>query len=83
MPMPSLSDLPGELKRKKLTKALKRLGFCIDETGGDGSHCKVVWPLRQKAVILPQELRKQVLLYVLKEIEACSGVTWEDIRREL
>ncbi|MBU1029080.1 type II toxin-antitoxin system HicA family toxin [Patescibacteria group bacterium] len=81
--MPSLSELPGEIKRKKLIKALRRLGFVIDLSGGDGSHCKVVWPKTQKAVILPQQMPKQVLLYVLKEIEQYSGVTWEQIKNEL
>ena len=79
MPMPSLSELPGELKRKKLIKALRRLGFDIDLSGGDGSHCKAIWPATQKAVTLPQKMPKQVLLYVLKEIEQYSGVTWEQI----
>jgi len=36
--MPSLSELPGEIKRKKFIRALQRLGFVIDKTGGDGSH---------------------------------------------
>ncbi|MEA3249256.1 MAG: type II toxin-antitoxin system HicA family toxin [Patescibacteria group bacterium] len=81
--MPSLSELPGEIKRKKFIKALRRLGFVVDLSGGDGSHCKAIWPQTQKAVILPQDMPKQVLRYVLKEIEVCSGVTWEQIKNEL
>lgn len=81
--MPSLSELPGEIKRKKFTKALKRLGFVIDKTGGDGSHYKTTWPKTQKCVPIPSELRKDVLYYLLKEIEQYSGITWEDIKREL
>ena len=38
--MPSLSELPGEIKRKKFIRGLQRLGFIIDKTGGDGSHYK-------------------------------------------
>ena len=81
--MPSLSELPGEIKRKKFTKALERLGFIIDATGGAGSHYKVTWPRTQKSITIQQKLPKQVLLYVLKEIEAYSGITWDDIRKEL
>ncbi|MDO8469793.1 MAG: type II toxin-antitoxin system HicA family toxin [bacterium] len=81
--MPPHSELPGELKRRKLIKALRRLGFLIDERGGDGSHYKTTWPPTQKSVTIPQKLPKEVLSYVLKEIERYSGVTWDDIRRQL
>ena len=81
--MPSLSELPGEIKRKKFTKALKRLGFIIDKSGGDGSHYKITWPETQKSITLQAKMRKDVLHYILKEIEEYSGVTWNDIRKEL
>lgn len=53
--MPSLSELPGEIKRKKLTKALLRLGFIIDKRGGDGSHYKIICQ-NQKTITLPQKI---------------------------
>lgn len=81
--MPSLSELPGEVKRPRLLKALKRLGFSIDEKGGNGSHYKAVWPATQKSVTVPCHLPKHVLKYVLVEIERYSGLTWEDIRKEI
>jgi predicted RNA binding protein YcfA (HicA-like mRNA interferase family) len=81
--MPSFSNLPGEISRKKFIKALSRLGFSIDKKGGDGSHYKVIWPKTQKAITIQSELRKDVLNYVLKEIEKHSGITWEDIKEEL
>ncbi len=81
--MPSRSDLPGEIKRNKLIKALKRLGFVIDKRGGEGSHIKVLWPKTQKSVTLQSKMRKDVLYYVLKEIKDISGITWEDIKKEL
>ncbi len=81
--MPSRSELPGEIKRKKLTKALKRLGFVIDKRGGDGSHYKIVWPKTQKSITLQSKIRKDVFYYILKEIEDMSGVTWKDIQKEL
>ena len=81
--MPPHSELPGELKRKKFTKALRRLGFSIDERGGDNSHYKATWPPTQKSITIPYKLPKEVLSYVLKEIERYSGMTWDDIRREL
>ena len=81
--MPSLSQLPGEIKRNKFTKALQRLGFSIDKSGGSGSHYKITWPRTQKSITLQSDLRKDVLYYVLKQIEECSGVTWEDIQKHL
>ena len=81
--MPSLSELPGEIKRKKFTKALERLGFVIDKRGGDGSHFKATWPKTEKSIAIQSKLRKDVLYYLLKEIEQYSGITWEDIKKEL
>ncbi len=81
--MPSLSQLPGDIKRKKLTKALTRLGFVIDEKGGDGSHYKALWPKTQKSITIPQEISKYTLYYLLKEIEMAAGLKWEDIKNEL
>jgi len=80
--MPSLSELPGEIKRKKFTKALERLGFIINRTGGKGDHCKAIWR-NGKAIVIQYELRKDVLYYLVKEIELISGVTWEDIKKNL
>lgn len=80
--MPSLSDLPSDLNRDKLTKALVRLGFAIDKRGGDGSHYKIICP-NQKIVTLQYKLSKQMLRVILKEIEQYSGITWEQIRKEL
>jgi len=81
--MSSLSQLPGEIKRKKLTKALIRLGFELNEKGGDGSHYKAIWPSTQKSIIIPQDISKYTLYYLLKEIEEISGVTWDDLKKEL
>lgn len=81
--MPSFSGLPGEIKRTKFIKALARLGFIINKTGGEGSHYKALWPRTQKMIIVPSKLRKDVLRYVLKEIENYSGITWDEIKKEL
>ena len=81
--MPSLSQLPGEIKRKKFTKALVRLGFIIDQKGGDGSHYKALWPRNQKSVTIPYDVNKYTLYYLLKEIESVSGISWDDIKQEL
>ena len=81
--MPSLSELPGEVKRRKFIRALARLGFVIDKSGGDGSHYKITWPSTQKSVTLPSKLNKQRLKYILVEIEEYSGVTWEEIKERL
>ena len=71
------------MNRKKFIRALIRRGFLIDERGGDGSHYKATWPKTQKSVTIQSDLRKDVLYYLLKEIEHCSGITWDDIRKEL
>jgi predicted RNA binding protein YcfA (HicA-like mRNA interferase family) len=81
--MPSLSQLPGYVRRKKFIRALSSLGFDINTDGGDGSHYKATWPRTQKCVIIQADLRKDVLYYLLKEIENCSGITWDDIRAKL
>lgn len=81
--MPSRSDLPGDLSRKKFLKALRRLGFEINSVGGKGDHVKVVWPTTQKSITVDMNFRKDVLYYLLKEIEAMSGVTWEKIKGQL
>jgi predicted RNA binding protein YcfA (HicA-like mRNA interferase family) len=80
--MPSLSELPGEIKRNKFIRALQRLGFIIDKSGGEGSHYKVTWPKTQKSITIQSKLRKDVLYYLLKEIEQYSGVTWDNIKNE-
>lgn len=82
--MPSLKDLPGNLNRRKLTKALSRLGFVINQTGGKGSHYKITWPKNQKSLTIPHNnLPKQVLYYILKEIKKNSGVDWKEIKEKL
>ena len=81
--MPSLSELPGEIKRRKFIKALVRLGFVIDETGGAGSHYKATWPQSQKSITIPYRLPKQTIYYLLKEIEKYSSKTWKDIQNNL
>jgi predicted RNA binding protein YcfA (HicA-like mRNA interferase family) len=81
--MPPLSQLPGNVQRKKFAKALQRLGFVIDRTGGKGSYMKLVWPATQKSITVQQDLRKDVLKYLLDDIEKYSGITWEDIKKLL
>lgn len=77
------NDLPGEIKRKKFIRALVRLGFVINKSGGAGSHYKIIWPTNQKSITIQSRLRKDVLRYILKEIERYTGVTWEDISKKL
>lgn len=81
--MPSRSELPGDISSQKFLKALGRLGFVINRAGGKGDHVKVVWPSSQKSITVDSDLRKDVLYYLLKEIETMSGVTWEQIRSQL
>jgi predicted RNA binding protein YcfA (HicA-like mRNA interferase family) len=81
--MSSPNDLPGEIKRKKFIKALERCGFVIDKVGGNGSHYKAIWPRNNKSITIQQDLPKPVLRYILKEIDACTGITWNEIKAHL
>ncbi|MEK7546805.1 MAG: type II toxin-antitoxin system HicA family toxin [Patescibacteria group bacterium] len=81
--MPSLSELPGEIKQNRFCKALQRVGFEINKVGGNGSHFKAIWPRNQKSVTIPFYLPKQTLKYVLKELEEISEVDWNQIKKEL
>lgn len=81
--MPPLSELPSDLSREKFITALRKNGFIIDSVGGKGSHIKVIWPKNNKEITIQKETRKDVLKYLLKNIEAMSGVTWDDIKKFL
>ena len=81
--MPSHSDLPGTIKRKKLIKALKRFDFSIDKSGGEGSHYKISCPGTNKIITIPKRIDKDVLYYLIKDIEKYSNVKWEDIQNKL
>lgn len=81
--MPSLSELPGNIDRKRLIRSLERLGFIVNTYGGNGSHHKITWPKNEKCVIIPKNLPKQSLKYVLDEIEKCSHITWDEIKENL
>jgi predicted RNA binding protein YcfA (HicA-like mRNA interferase family) len=81
--MPSLSELPSEITRKKFIRALCKLGFIIDKKGGDGSHYKAIWTKTQKSITIPSKLRKDVLYYLLKEIKKHTNLSWEEIKEEL
>jgi len=59
------------------------LGFEISKKGGKGSHYKATCIATQKMIIIPQDLDRDTLYYLLKEIEGYSGVTWSDIKNKL
>ena len=81
--MPSLSELPNNINRKRFTKALERLGFEISKRGGKGSHIKATFISNQKSITIPSNFRKDVLCYIIKAIEEQTGVTWDDIKDKL
>ncbi|HCC83543.1 TPA: hypothetical protein DEP96_01705 [Candidatus Uhrbacteria bacterium] len=81
--MPSRSELPSDLSRKKFLHALTRLGFIIDTVGGKGDHIKAIWPATNKSITIDADLRKDVLYYILKIIESDTGITWGDIKDKL
>lgn len=82
--MPSLSELPDKINQDKLAKALCGLGFIISKKGGKGSHVKLTCVKTQKMLILSaNNLSKNTLYYIVKEIEKNSDVMWEDILKRL
>ena len=81
--MPSRSELPGSIRRAKFAKALLRLGFHLNKSGGDGSHFKIECPNNHKIITIPQDLRRDVLYYLLKEIETHCEINWDEIKKEL
>ena len=81
--MPSLSGLPSKINQNKFIKALERLDFTISRKGGKGSHFKAAYNSNQKSITIPEDLEKNVLYYVLKEIELYTGVTWDQIKAGL
>lgn len=81
--MPSLSQLPSDLNRKKFVRALVKVGFEISERGGDGSHYKATWPSTQKSITIQYDFRKDVLYKTIKQIKTISGITWKEIEKKL
>jgi len=83
--MPSRSQLPGEIKRKRFTRALERLGFETSTKGSNGDYVKVTWPQTQKVITVQRYVRKDVLYYLLKEIKEMTNgkITWKDIKEKL
>lgn len=80
--MPSRKELPGNINRSKFCGALIRLGFHISTKGGRGSHFKATWT-NQKSITIPERLDRDVLYYVIKEIEKVTSITWEDVKEKI
>jgi predicted RNA binding protein YcfA (HicA-like mRNA interferase family) len=78
--MSTLSELPGSIKRKKFARGLRRVGFVENKKGGKGNHSKFIWK-NNKHVTVPERIDKDVLYYILKEVEEISGVTWDEIKK--
>ena len=81
--MPSHSELPGLIKKRKFIKALEKNGFVISRKGGKGGHFKATYR-NEKVIILPSsDLRKDQLYYIIKSIENITEITWKDLKRYL
>lgn len=68
-----MPKLPPSIKRKKLIRALRRLGFVIDESKGDGSHYKIYSLDKTRSSIIPKKLegpsvRKSIEDFVEQDI---------------
>lgn len=81
--MPSLSSIPSDINYRKFSRALKRRGFFINKSGGNGSHVKVVWPSSGKSVTIPCKIYKNNAKHYLEALEEISGVPARDILREI
>ena len=81
--MPSRSELPSLIKKRKFIKALEKNGFVISKKGGKGGHFKAIYK-NEKTIILPSsDLRKDQLYYIIKSIENISDITWKNLKRYL
>ncbi len=80
--MPSRSELPGCLRSGKFLGALRRLGFLVNKVGGKGDHVKIIWLATGKSLSFDTDLRRDVLYYVLKEIEEKFSISWDDIKNK-
>ena len=81
--MPSRSELPGSVKKRKFIKALEKNGFRINKKGGKGGHFKATYK-NEKAITLPSSnLEKYQLYYIVQEIERVTDVEWRDLKRYL
>ena len=81
--MPSRSELPGLIKKRKFIKALEKNGFVISKKGGKGGHFKAIYK-NEKTITLPSsDLRKDQLYYIIKSIENISDITWKNLKRYL
>ena len=81
--MSSLSDIPDGITRDRFLKALIKLGWIVDKSGGNGSHYKATWPRSQKSIIIQYHFRKDVLYHILKGVTVISGHTLDDIKEKL
>jgi hypothetical protein len=83
--MPPRSELPSKIDREKFIRILQRFGFEISKKGGKGAHYKTTWPGTQKSTIVQNDLRKDVLYYLIDQIEKITEgeVTWEKIKKEI
>ncbi len=77
-----MNRIPSDIHPKKLLRALTWLGFVLNTKGGRGSHVKVIWR-NEKSITVQYNLHRHAFLGLLKEIEEISGLTWEEIEREL
>lgn len=81
--MPPLSQIKDGLTQKQICKALVRLGFYIDYTGGNGSHALAEWPKNGKCLTIPYHMNKHVVRYICKQMEEISDCTWDELRSQL
>lgn len=51
-----MPKLPPSLTRDKLIKGLRRLGFLIDKSKGDGSHYKLYSLDKSRSITIPKNL---------------------------
>ena len=81
--MPSRSELPGLIKKRRFVRALEKSGFVINKKGGKGGHFKAIYK-NEKTITLPSsDLRRDQLYYIVKAIESISDVTWDDLKKYL
>lgn len=62
-------SLPSDISQKRFTKALQKVGFIINYSGGKGGHYKATCPRTKKFLTIQSKLYKHVLKDKLKQVE--------------
>ncbi|MEA2065009.1 MAG: hypothetical protein U9O66_01790 [Patescibacteria group bacterium] len=62
-------NFPSDSSQKKIIKAFKKIGFITNNSGGKGSHIKVIEPKSEKWIIVQKQVYKEAIRSYIKFVE--------------